>query len=83
LDPVLVHVEIYFFVQMHRQDHREYTIQKMNILFYKWISKIQTNKTFQSNKSNFRIGNGGDGALQNTQIAWYNVLANNSSLSFG
>jgi hypothetical protein len=32
-------------------------------------SKIQTNKTFQSNKSNFRIGNGGDGALQNTQIA--------------
>lgn len=43
----------------------------------------RTKSTFQSSRRSFRIGNGGDGALQNMHTAWYNVLAKSSSLSFG
>lgn len=39
------------------------------MFFYEHKTKIRTSRTFQRSNNNFRMGNGGDGALQNAQTA--------------
>jgi hypothetical protein len=68
LDQDLVHDVNYSSIQMLHPNHRVYTNEK-EIFFERNFHQLSTNKTFQRSNNNFRIGNGGDGALQKTQIA--------------